>query len=246
MVGGPMRRSGSKGRVLRRLLWLAVACATTSPGFAQTFEDALTNYNRRKYEVARQQFRILAERGDLAAQTYLGRIYLGENDCREAVKWLQSAAARGYAPSQSEIGNMYALASCVPRDCSASESWFLKAAGQHDIGAQYTLGRMYRTGECFPRDCAASESWFLKAAEQNEIAAQFELGHMYEIGECVSPDLVKAHMWFTLTAANFSRDGGTLQRDANSERNMIAAQMTSAQLAEAAGLVQAWKPKERP
>jgi TPR repeat protein len=197
-------------RALPRIVWLAAVCAIASPVFAQTLGDALGSYERREYDLARQQFRVLAERGDLAAQTYLGSMYLEGGDCSEAVKWLQAAATRGFAPSQAEVGRMYATANCLPRDCSASESWLLKAA------------------------------------EQNEIRAQYHLGQMYETGTCVSADLVKAHMWFNIVAANFTADAETLRRDANRERNMLAAQMTPTQVTEAEGLARSWKPKGQP
>jgi TPR repeat protein len=72
---------------------------------------------------------------------------------------------------------------------------------------------------------ATAASWFRKAAEQGEADAQGHLGAMYAQGQGVPQDYVTAHMWLDLAAA--SGDKNAVIRD------MIAAQMTPEQIAEA-------------
>ena len=59
---------------------------------------------------------------------------------------------------------------------------------------------------------------------------------MYAFGLGVPQDYVAAHMWFDLAAAKRNRD-------AQRERDKIAAQMTPEQIAEAQKLAREWKPK---
>jgi uncharacterized protein len=105
-------------------------------------------------------------------------------------------------------------------------SWFRKSADQGKASAQYNLGNMYRKGEGVPRDYAAALSWYRKAANQGTSDAQNNLGSMYFKGEGVPQDYVSAHMWFNLAAA-----GG--DKAAAKHRDIVAAKMTPAQIAEA-------------
>ena len=77
-------------------------------------------------------------------------------------------------------------------------------------------------------------SWFRQAAEEGNVIAQNEVGIMYAKGEGLPQDYVQAHMWFSLSAA---QDGDT------NNREIIAAKMTPAQIAEAQKLAREWKPK---
>jgi TPR repeat protein len=58
---------------------------------------------------------------------------------------------------------------------------------------------------------------------------------LYGTGQGVPQDYVKAHMWFNLAAA-----GG--HKNAVKARDMTAARMTAAQIAEAQKLAREWKP----
>ena len=74
------------------------------------------------------------------------------------------------------------------------------------------------------------------AVGRGYIAALNNLAIMYDNGEDVSQDDVTAHMWFNLAAASgFS--------EAARNRDTLARQMTSAQIAEAQKLAREWKPK---
>ena len=59
---------------------------------------------------------------------------------------------------------------------------------------------------------------------------------MYERGQGAPQDYVQAHMWFNLAAARGNADAAR-------KRDLVAAKMTPAQIAEAQKLVREWKPK---
>jgi TPR repeat protein len=76
-------------------------------------------------------------------------------------------------------------------------------------------------------------------ADQGDSNAQNNLGVLYYIGQGVPQDYVRAHMWFNLAAA-----GG--DKAAAIRRDIVAAKMTPAQIAEAEKLAREWKPIKRP
>ena len=109
-------------------------------------------------------------------------------------------------------------------------------AEQGNASAQGNLGWMYANGEGVPQDYAAAVAWYRKAAEQGNTSAQTNLGLMYANGQGVPQDDVQAHMWFNLAAAKG-------HADAIKNRDIAAAKMTPAQIAEAQKLAREWKPK---
>ncbi len=78
-------------------------------------------------------------------------------------------------------------------------------------------------------------------AEQGHALAQTILGHMYVHGLGVPQDYVQAHMWLNLAASRFPQ--GTDRDMAVKDRDIVAAKMTPAQIAEAQKLAREWKPK---
>ena len=65
--------------------------------------------------------------------------------------------------------------------------------------------------------------------------AQLNLGDMYEKGQGVPQDYVLAHMWLNLAAAQGIEIAGEI-------RNLLAKNMTPAQIAKAQRLARQWRP----
>jgi uncharacterized protein len=111
-------------------------------------------------------------------------------------------------------------------------------ADQGDSIAQTMLGNIYEgVAGAVPQDYAAAVSWYRKAADQGNPIGQHFLGDMYVNGHGVPQDYVLAHTWFNLAAATGVVDSAAADRD------MVAAKMTPAQIAEAQKLAREWKPK---
>ncbi len=109
-------------------------------------------------------------------------------------------------------------------------------AEQGDVNAQFTLGLMYTKGRGVPQDYKEAVRWYRLAAAQGDAKAQYGLGVMYVEGWGVPQNNVLAHMWYNLAAAQ----GDELARKL---RDIRAAGMTAAQLAEAHRLAREWKLK---
>ena len=108
-------------------------------------------------------------------------------------------------------------------------------ANQGHVLAQVMLGAMYFWGQGVPQDYAEAASWSRKAADQGHALAQRNLGAHYYDGQGVPQDYLQAHKWFNLAAA-----GGN--KDAAKSRDIVAAKMTPAQIAEAQKLAREWRP----
>ena len=92
-----------------------------------------------------------------------------------------------------------------------------------NAAAQVNLGVMYANGQGVPEDDAEAVRWYR--------------GISYGNGEGVPQDFVQAHKWFNLAA---SRGSGENRESAVRNRDLIAQQMTAAQIAEAQRLAREW------
>ena len=148
--------------------------------------------------------RALAERGQAAAQAYLGWCYdSGQGvpqDYREAVRWYRKAADQGHANAQHNLGVCYAKGKGVAQDYSEAVTWYRRAADQERPGAQYHLGACYRDGDGVQQDHAEAAKWFRKAAIQGNRYAQFNLGMYYQSGTGVAQDYAEAAKWYRKAA----------------------------------------------
>ena len=97
----------------------------------------------------------------------------------------------------------------------------------------------YANGRGVPQDYAEAAKWYRKAADQGNAYAQSNLGWMYANGRGVPQDYVQAHMWMNLAAAHTIGDD---EKRYVADRDRVAANMSSSQMAEAQRLAREWKP----
>ncbi len=153
---------------------------------------------------------------------------------------LRRAAERGDADAQYALADAYSnfrVESMEDAEALAVR-WYRLAANQGHAEAQLHLGLRHEQGWGVPADSSEAVRWYRLAASQESARAQFNLGVMYRDGQGVTQDPVDAHMWLSL-AATHSSDG---QDKYAHERDQLAEEMTSAQIAEARRLAREWKP----
>ena len=97
---------------------------------------------------------------------------------KEAVKWFERAALRGYAPAQVNLAVMYLNGWGVPVNYGAAQYWLRAAADRHFARAYYNLGILYLEGNGVKRDNAEAFRWFEKGAEAGDSSAQSNLGYI--------------------------------------------------------------------
>jgi uncharacterized protein len=163
-----------------------------------------------------------------------------KGDYAAAMQSWRPLAEQGNTHAQTGLGVMYEHGQGVPQDFAQALIWYSKAVDQGDPNAQSNLGTMYANGWGVPQDYAQAVVLYRQAGERGNAGAQSNLGLMYEHGQGVPQDYVSAHMWLNLAA---SRAMGTETRDlAAKNRDMLAAKMTPAQIAEAQRLASEWAP----
>ncbi|MBT3888655.1 MAG: sel1 repeat family protein [Nitrosomonadaceae bacterium] len=122
------------------------------------------------------------------------------------------------------------------RDYVTAITLFFSLADKGHATAQFNLGVMHENGTGVVQDFKKSVGWYRMAAEQGYVKAQFNLALMYEGGKWVKQDYILAHMWYNLAAKNGDKFG-TLSRD------IVADQMTPAQISEAQKLAKECEKK---
>ncbi len=159
-----------------------------------------------------------------------------------ALPLYRALADHGNADAQESLGAMYDRGEGTPQSYAKALKWYRRAADQGDADAQNNVGEIYHDGLGVWQSYTKALKWFRKAADQGNADAQKNLGYMYEHGEGVPQDYVQAHMWLSLAVSNFSASDKESRDKATEDRNRVASQMTSAQIAEAQKLASEWKP----
>lgn len=157
-------------------------------------------------------------------------------DYATALREWQPLAEQGDALAQYHVGMLYHKGRGVPQDDVQARKWYTKAAAQGQAKAQFSLGTLYFNGEGGSKDYQQALRWFRLAANQGEALAQTKLAIMYDDGDEVPKDKVQAYKWLSLAATNGDKPAPML-------RDLLAKEMTPAQIAEAKKLASEWKPK---
>jgi len=159
-------------------------------------------------------------------------------DYATALREWKPLAEQGHATAQYSLGVIYDNGYGVPENDKTAVKWYRLAAEQGNDFAQYNLGLMYDNGQGVPEDDKTAVKWYRLAAEQGNASAQSNLGAMYDDGTGVIQDYVRAHMWYNIAASSGK------SKNALGNRDVIAQEMTSAQIAEAQKLARECVRKE--
>jgi uncharacterized protein len=168
-----------------------------------------------------------------------GQAAYQRGDFATALQIFRPLAEQGNAEAQRMLGAAFASGQGVPQDFVQAMIWYSEAADQGDPDAQSNLGAMYANGWGVPQDYAQAVVLYRQAGMRGNAGAQSNLGLMYEHGQGVPQDYVSAHMWLNLAAASRTTDPAARDQAAK-ERDMLAAKMTPAQIAEAQRLASEW------
>jgi len=169
-----------------------------------------------------------ARQGDVLSQLMVSWYWNHEKDA-ESLKWLQQAAAQGFAKAQYQLGwrcsarrcqeywfsqaarqghlaaqtllaNEYFAGQRLPQDFGQAVYWARKAAQQGDAKSQNLLAGLYYEGKGVPQNFNLAAYWVRKAAQQGYAQAQYNLGELYVQGRGVPKDLNQAIEWFSKAA----------------------------------------------
>ncbi len=116
------------------------------PAEAGSFPQGVSAFNRQDYVAASRVFIPLAERGDPAAQSYLGFMFeTGRGvpqNYTEAAMWYRRAAEQGDSLAQYSLGLLYDKGFGVPRDIVEASKWLNLSTAAAPGRARETRGRI--------------------------------------------------------------------------------------------------------
>ena len=161
-------------------------------------------------------------------------------DYKEAMRWFRKTAVQGSVEAQFSLGLLYFEGRGVQQDYAEAIKWFHRVAEKGHAAAQRNLGLMYLLGHGVEQDYNQAITWYRRAADRGDAVAQCNLGEMYEKGQGVTLDFVAAYQWYSLAASN--ENEAEIVKDAVKNRDLIAAMMTDAQIAQAERQARDWVP----
>jgi TPR repeat protein len=117
-----------------------------------------------------------AKEGDVVAQMRVAELYTkGEGvakNPKEAVDWLQKAAAQGNADAQLSLGKLFLSGKGIPKNSAEAARWFKLAADQGRPAAQIQMARMHLAGAGVVKDDVEACKWAILASQQGEAQAK--------------------------------------------------------------------------
>ena len=94
-----------------------------------------------------------------------------KQDFAEAARWYRTAADRGHALAQFNLGNLYEAGQGMPKDTTEAAKWYRKAADQGEPKAEHALGLCYADGDGVPQDLVEAYKWISLAATRGHAPA---------------------------------------------------------------------------
>jgi uncharacterized protein len=178
-----------------------VAALTVAKDYENGGNDA-----RKDAVEAAKWYRASALAGNLEAQFLLSKLIATNAaalkiNVQDGLTLLQSAADKGYAPAQNEMGLRFQKGVGVVTSSTEASKWFQRASDQNFVSAQVNLGLLLVKGDGVPQDFAKAFSLFEKAANAGDNWGLNNLGSMYEMGWGVSKDIGKAKRLYLDAAA---------------------------------------------
>ena len=149
---------------------------------------------------AARWYRAAAERRLDLARLALARLQrtgaLEPDPEEDQIKLLETAARRGLAEAQYELGVAYDRGLGVTQNHATAAGWYQRAAEQGLTDAQYNLATLFDEGLGTPHDGAMARYWYLRAADAGQPRAMNNLGYLYEKGLGGSRDYGMAVVWY--------------------------------------------------
>lgn len=179
---------------------------------------------------AAKWYRQAALTGNMEAQFRLAKLVSKgapglKQDKTTAYKLFLTAAQKGHAASENEVGLMLQNGVGITKDEKGAVEWYRKAADQNLATAQNNLGVMLLNAQGAERNVDEAFKYFTKAAEAHDVWAMNNLGAMYQKGWGTPVDLDKAKRYYKEAAdlGNESAKANLIKLDGASKSAPIPA-----------------------
>lgn len=184
------------------------------------------------------EMQMLAEKGDVRAQHWMGLMLHNRGRYDEAINWYSRAVENGDAKSADRIAFFYERGIGRPKDLKKALAWHRKGAQLGDFQSQIAYAAALRSGEVLTRDERESFRWYARAAAQRDEYSQrgyayLPIAEMYEEGVGVSRDLGRAYAYAQAAELTVDSSDTKSQENARSIRSNVVARLSPAELAAA-------------
>lgn len=125
-----------------------------------------------------------------------GTAYFNQDNYKDAITWLTSAANNGSVEAQNKIGTIYAKGIGTDINSTLAIQFFMKAAVNDSTTAYYNLGKMYEDSGQY--DLAVE--WYNKAIEQDYPNAMNNLADLYLKGKGLVQNTHQAELLYIRAA----------------------------------------------
>jgi uncharacterized protein len=165
-----------------------------------------SNDARKDLVEAAKWYREAALAGNMQAQFLLSKLISKgvpglQASAQDGLKLLQSAAEKGFAPAQNELGLRYQKGLSVTANAAEAARWFEKASQQNHISAHVNLGLLLVKGDGLSQNLPRAAELFQKAADGGDAWGINNLASMYEMGWGLAKDIEKAKDLYRQAAA---------------------------------------------
>lgn len=165
---------------------------------ADSFTQAVEDYNRGDYIKALSLFYELAKEDDAKAQYNVGLFYangLGvQKDVAQAKRWYEKAAKQGNGAAQYNLAQMYHAEGVKDEHAyEKAKYWYEKSIEAGIKEAYNNLGKLFLEGKGTPKDEQKAFELFKKGAAQGDGMAEVNVAILYAWGESVPHDKLKAY-----------------------------------------------------
>ena len=149
--------------------WLAMLSAVLSLpliGWSQTVPDLARTKDA-------------AEKGDPAAQDFMGQRMLGDINYPAAAVWFRKAAEQGNVHSQFRLGDLLLNGiNGVPKDEDEGLKWMITAANNGYSHAQVQMGNYYESGTLVNHDNIEAYKWYRVGSKQDPVVEHMHLDRL--------------------------------------------------------------------
>lgn len=121
--------------MLRILMTLSLLVAGAIPVLAGSEMDPWKALQRGEFEAAQAKWLPLAQRGEVAAQLFLGHMEAMRDHHGEAARWYGLAAAKGDTVAQTLLATLYLKGRGLKRDPIKAYAWYDVAAAHGHANA---------------------------------------------------------------------------------------------------------------
>lgn len=148
-------------------------------------------YESGNYQLALEEWLILAEQGNAPAQFNVGQMYRRGQGVPQsnatAVEWWELSANQENSHAQTNLGSMYQYGRGVSKNYETAVKWFVLASEQGNASAQVKLGLMYANGQGVTQDNdRALMWWYISAHLDNKYGRELRDTFILRMGDLQS------------------------------------------------------------